>query len=108
MPKKSGHGPKPKRKQRIGRASTAAVTSLSGAAAASSTASRPAATFARPNASAIQSVPRPSARPSRSAAALPTDYGYVATDLRRIGVLAGAAVAVLGMLTIAHQLGVLR
>lgn len=58
---------------------------------------RAASSFVRPTAaSAIRSVPRPAARSSRGQSApLPTDYGYVATDLRRIGIMAAAAVVIL-------------
>jgi len=102
MPKKFAHGGKPKKKQRIARAPVEAGLASASAAPGVAAAPRPAAAaFARPSASAIQAVPRPAGRPSRSAAALPTDYGYVATDLRRIGVMAGGAVIVLGVLAIA-------
>jgi len=98
MPKKfaRGGGARSKKKQKIPRP-------LRPAAPREATTVRvppPAAAFARPAASAIQSVRRPPARSSRAAAALPTDYGYVATDLRRLGVMAGGAVVVLGVLAI--------
>ena len=45
--------------------------------------------------------PRVTARPARTAAnIIPTNYDYVVSDLKRIGVIAGAMLAVLIVLTV--------
>ncbi len=91
-----GAATKPKKRQQR----TAVMPRAAGGVAAPS--APPAASgLARPAApSAIQAARRAQARPSsRAAAALPTDYDYVATDLRRLGVMAATSVVVLGVLS---------
>lgn len=98
MPKKQMRGAltKSKRKEKLSRQPRPASSAPAVAAPP-----RPASSFARPSAaSAIQAAPRAAARASRGASApLPTDYGYVATDLRRIGIMAASAVVVLAGLS---------
>ncbi len=105
MAKRSGHGAtKPKKKQRMPRPVAPGLVMEAPEDGeerlATAPAGRPVSTIARPTvASAVQAARRAQARPSRATAALPTDYSYVITDLKRIGVLAGAAVIILTALS---------
>ena len=99
MPKKLPHfaGARSKKTKKRGQVAEPTVPRAKAEAGASVPASVPPRPYApaRPAAPVVRPRPALPGRAPRGAAPLPAAYDYVTTDLRRIGVLAGATVAVI-------------